>query len=428
MKVKAMISGMTVAAFLVLPLAMTTCWAATPQEKLLHSFGNGTDGLGPAAALIFDSEGNLYATTADGGIHGLGTAVVLSPGQGGSWSETIMHSFGRGTDGQSPLASLIEDGGGNFYGTTSNGGIHTNCADGCGTVFELSPQEGGGWTETVLHSFGGGNDGKEPMGELVMDSAGNLYGTTAFGGSHPCSGDGCGIVFELSRSQGGGWTETVLHNFGRSGDGEIPYSGLVFDSLGNLYGTTYYGGIHQAGTVFELSPNGSGGWSETVVHSLGNSATNDGANPTSSLIIDSNGNLYSTTAYGGIHLQGTVFELSPRQGGGWTEMVLHSFGNFITNDGQNPYAPLVMDGSGNLYGTTFMGGIHTQGIAFELSPAEDGGWSETVLHNFGATETDGEYPISGLILDSSGNLYGTTELGGTSPASGGTVFEITFTP
>ena len=332
-------------------------------ETVLYSFGNGTDGQNPSAGLILDMSGNLYGTTAAGGIHSKGTVFELSPREGGGWTETVLHSFGSGTDGASPYATLTFDGAGNLYGTTLDGGIH-----GRGTVFELSPRQGGEWSETVLHSFGSGTDGSQPYGELVFDAGGDLYGTTTGGGS---TGIG-GTVFELSPRQGGGWSETIIHSFGNGADGEGPTAGPIFDGSGSLYGTTAGGGIHGGGTVFELSPRQGGGWTETVIHSFGNGT--DGKAPYGGLIFDSSsGNLYGTTNQGGIHYCadfgescGTVFQLSPREGGGWTETVLHSFGK--GPDGAFPYSGLIRDASGHLYGTTFYGGIRGFGTAFEITP------------------------------------------------------------
>jgi uncharacterized repeat protein (TIGR03803 family) len=287
-------------------------------------------------------------------------------------------------------------------------------------VFELSPKHGGGWTETVIHSFGNGSDGTNPLGGVIFDGAGNLYGTTSAGGIH-----GGGTVFELSPKDGGGWTETVIHSFGNGNDGVQPsYENLIFDAAGNLYGTTFEGGIHGVGTVFELSPRPSSGWTEVVLHSF-NFNSSDGAGPEAGLIFDSNGNLYGTTAYGGIHDScpencGTVFELSPKTGG-WTEKILHSFGS--GTDGVNPVAALILDEAGNLYSTTAQGGIHTYGTVFEMLPKEGGGWTETVLHSFG-NPNDGVAPLAGLIADEAGNLYGTTNSGGIHN-NRGTVFEIT---
>ena len=396
-------------------ILVTSIWAVS-HESVLHSFNNnGTDGVNPYAGLIIDATGNLYGTTAGGGVHNLGMVFKLSPREGGGWTETVLHSFGHGTDGAGPYANLVMDAAGNLYGTTQLGGIH-----GAGTVFELSPEQGGGWTELVLHSFNdNGSDGSYPLAGLIMDAAGNLYGMTQQGGIHSCGGKNCGTVFELSPRQGGGWTETVLHSFNNNGsDGANPQAGLTMDAAGNLYGTTYRGGIHSSGTLFELSPREGGGWTETVLHSFGNGS--DGATPDSGLIVDAAGNLYGTTYFGGIHSDGTVFELSPREGGGWTEAVLHSFGN--GTDGMNPYAGLTIDATGNLYGTTVAGGLHSYGTAFELSPRQGGGWTETVLHSFG-NGTDGINPYASLLLDATGNLYGTTISGGIHTY--GTAFEIT---
>ncbi|MFZ0312326.1 MAG: choice-of-anchor tandem repeat GloVer-containing protein, partial [Candidatus Korobacteraceae bacterium] len=322
-----------------------------------------------------------------------------------------------------PIGGLIFDAAGNLYGTTYAGGTGsgTDCTSfsngvpGCGTVFELTPMGGGYWTETVLYSFcpqgGFCSDGEEPVGSLIFDAAGNLYGTTQFSGG----------VFELTPDGNGGWTETVLHVFGGDGDGYYPEAGVVFDAAGNLYGTTSYGGYYDYGTAFEVMPQAGGGWTETVVWSFGDGT--DGAYPEAGLILDAAGNLYGTNL-------GTAFELiKPHSGGNWTEQVLHDFGG--NNDGFAPYAGLVFDAAGNLYGTTYYGGTSGQhcnggsercGIAFELTPEAGGRWTETVLHDFG-NGSDGADPYASLILDSAGNLYGTTQKGG---AYGyGTVFELT---
>ena len=390
-------------------------------ETVLHSFGGGTDGGLPYAGLIFDGAGNLYGTTEAGGIYGGGTVFEFSPRQGGGWTETVLHNFNPATtDGSGPQASLIRDAAGNLYGTTTSGGIHF-----WGTAFELSPRQGGGWAEKVLHSFNdNGTDGFQPQAGLVLDGAGNLYGTTYQGGIHNnCFGSGCGTLFELSPNGSGGWTETVLHNFGNGTDGAGPYASLIFDGAGNLYGTTSDGGIHTFGAVFELSPRQGGGWTETVLHSFNINGL-DAAFPESQLILDAAGNLYGTAAGGGTGSVGTVFELSPQQGGGWTETVLYSF-NFDGTDGAGPaYASLVSDAAGNLYGTTSGGGTYDTGMAFELTPNGGGGWTEKVLYNFGKN-TDAALPYAGLIFDNAGNLYGTTVVGGIH--DWGAVFELTPT-
>ena len=386
-------------------LFMTSTGAA--QEKVLHVFLDDlVDGTTPQAGLIFDAAGNLYGTTAGGGPSGRGTVFELSPGAGGTWTEKVLWSFGNGTDGAQPYAGLIFDPAGNLYGTTDLGG-----AFGYGTVFELSPGAGGTWTEKVLHSFNNdGTDGIEPLAPLIFDAAGNLYGTTYQGGAY----NSYGTVFELSPAGGGTWTEKVLHSFGSGMDGEISYGGLIFDAAGNLYGTTAYGGTNDLGTVFELTPAAGGTWTEKVLHSFGSGT--DGTYPWAGLIFDAAGNLYGTTSGGGT-AGGTLFELTPAGGGTWTEQVLHNFGN--GTDGVTPQASLIFDGAGNLYGTTNGGGSYGGGTVFRFNAH-----GETLLYSFSGE--DGNNPYAGLILDVAGNLYGTTTGGGSDGE--GVAFEITNAP
>ena len=365
--------------------------------------------------------------------------------------EQVLYAFLGGNDGGNPTPNggLIFDSSGDLYGTTLYGG-GTACSSqdstGCGTAFELTPNGSGGWTETLLHSFAGGNDGSVPSSGLIFDQAGNLYGTTQLGGGTGCSGAGCGTAFELSPNGNGGWTETILYRFCSATnctDGAGP-QGLVFDDSGNLYGTTALGGQStcfegsQCGTVFELSPNGSGGWTETVLYSF--QGDSDGYLPTPGLVFDRSGNLYGTTHYGGAGLCtapnytgqgcGTAFELSPNGSGGWAETLIHTF--LATGDGTLPAAGPILDQAGNLYGTTQQGGTgdcDTCGTVFELSPGSGDVWAESILYSFqgsfGGGLTDGWDPSSGLIFDKDGNLYGTTYYGGSESGDGpGTVFEL----
>jgi uncharacterized repeat protein (TIGR03803 family) len=287
-------------------------------------------------------------------------------------------------------------------------------------VFELSPKVGGGWTEKILHNFNpnNGKDGDGPYAGLILDGSGNLYGTTAGGAIEN------GTVFEVSPKAGGGWAEKILRNFDNDGSSlSKPYAGLILDGTGNLYGTTAFGGVYGRGAVFELSPAGGGEWTETLLHSF-DDVSKEGGEPYASLILDGAGDLYGTTLYGGAYNSGAVFELMPAGGGNWTETVLHSF-NKNGPDGHYPNAGLIFDAAGNLYGTTTDGGASNDGIVFELTPAGGGVWTETALYIFKQRRNgkDGIFPYSGLVFDTVGNLYGTTYQGGTDGL--GTVFEIT---
>lgn len=366
------------------------------KETILYSFSGGAAGAVPLAGLIMDSSGNLYGTTQQGGKHGHGTAFKIS----GSGTETVLHSFGSSdNDGEDPQSTLVMDSAGNLYGTTPNGGAHAG-----GTVFEIAA----GDSESILYSFGAGFDGRTPDAGLIRDAAGNFYGTTQQGGIFHV-----GTVFKLSAAG----KETILHSFlalGMGADGQNPQGALVMDGAANLYGTTPYGGANTTGTVFKVTAQGT----EAVLYSFGSATPTDGRTPYAGVIIDSGGNLYGTTTYGGAngdeHGGGAAFTLSAAG----KETALYSFGAAAT-DGRNPYGSLVMDSDGNLFGTTQAGGAAGGGTVFELSSAG----KETVIHSFGASgASDGSAPHAALLIDSAGNLYGTTAGGG---AHGdGTVFKI----
>jgi len=372
---------------------VTSAFAAS--QKTLYSFtATRGDGAYPYAGVVFDSAGNLYGTTKYGGPSGDGIVFELSPNPDGSWSEKVLHEF-HWTDGAHPQASLIFDGSGNLYGTTVYGGTN-----GRGTVFELSPIAGG-WTERVLYNVGG-----HPSGPLIFDSSGNLYGTTL-------GLPGFGAVFELSPEADGTWSETILCNFaeglGDKENGWNPYSGLVFDAAGNLYGTTSSGGGHGDGSVFELTPSPDGTWTETL---LVHASFIHGGGPYDGLILDAAGNLYGTNSYGGAHNAGTVFRLSPVEGGGWTPETLFDFSGA---NGQDPHASLIIGPGGHFYGTTEEGGANDTGTVFELTQNPKGEWVE------GYFSLSGD-PAGSLIFDAEGNAYGTTIFGGIYGA--GSVFEI----
>jgi uncharacterized repeat protein (TIGR03803 family) len=374
---------------------------APGTESVLYSFlGGTTDGLRPAAGLIMDSAGNLYGTTSAGGPNistggpdGDGTVFEVRT----SGTQGVLYFFaGSPTDGLRPYAGLVMDSAGNLYGTTEAGGANLD-----GTVFKLSPTG----TETVLYSFGAVPDGSGPFAGLIMDGAGNLYGTTFAGGA--ASG---GTVFKLSPTG----AESVLYSFkGGSTDGDGPRAGLLVDSAGNLYGTTEFGGSSNDGTVFKLSTAGT----ETILYSF-KGGTSDGANPTyGALIMDSAGNLYGTTSAGGSSNDGTVFKLSPAG----TETILYSFKGG-TSDGAIPDSGVIADGAGNLYGITGSGGANNCGTVFKISAAS----TESILYSFAGGTSDGSGPV-GLMMDSAGNLYGTTNFGGAycvSQGGCGTVFKM----
>jgi uncharacterized repeat protein (TIGR03803 family) len=422
---------------LMLALAAPTLLAQV-SARVIDSF-TGANGSYPMGDLIFDRSGNVYGVDAYGGNvttyctnggKGCGTVFELSPLGGGKWQSTVLYTFsGTGTDGADPYAGLVRDASGNLYGTTYYGGNTAGCENGekgCGLVFELSPTSGGEWTETVIYKFNDGSSGYAPLGSLVFDSAGNLYGTAIIGGA---SGS-FGTVFELSPNSSGVWNETVLYTFQGGNDGEFPDSGVIFDNAGNLYGTVSSGGPNLGqGYVFKLSPNSSGEWTKTDLYVFHGS---DGNGP-AGLTFDKAGNLYGVTGSGGDTSGcygigcGVAYELSPNTSGEWTEMLLYTFDNSV---GTHPDSRLSFDAAGNIYGTAAGGGNKNGlGIVFKLSKSS-GEWQESTLHAFGGG-SDGGLP-SGLVLGPSGSLFGTASIGGNdsdciisrSERGCGVVFEI----
>jgi uncharacterized repeat protein (TIGR03803 family) len=423
----------------------TSAHASTYQ--VIHDFTGATGSI-PVGSLVADASGDFYGVTSQdtgetGKCAGLGCGNVfkLYKTAAGGWASTNLHKFAGGTkDGSSPQAGLAFDSAGNLYGTTWQGGLY-----GAGIAFELSPSPAStsGWTYSVIYNFGASYaDGEEPQTALAIDASGNLYGSTISGGNTTgyCHNLSCGVVYELSPSSSGTWTETVLHSFSGS-DGAWSRGTLVFDTAGNLYGTTEYGGNLTdcdgggCGTVYELSPNGSGGWTQTVLYNF--TGESDGKYPWyAGVIFDSAGNLYGTTGGGGHNSQcnggcGVIYELSPNGGGGWTETVIHSF----TGDDDTPGAAgawpeynLTADASGNLYGGAYWGGKDGDGVIYKLSPSGGGIWTESLLHYFTGGSA-GAYPYqSGLTFGSDGNLYGMTIGGGNVSDCNngcGTVFRVT---
>jgi uncharacterized repeat protein (TIGR03803 family) len=399
-------------AILIIALLVMPCAWAGPRYKVLYNFQGGRDGLWPSAALVADAAGNLYGVTAAGGLRGgegggCGTVFELRRGKTG-WVHKVLYRFpASATDGCRPLANLVFDATGGLYGTTYWGGDCNGLK--CGTVFTLRPSSKGEWKETVLHRFAGGNDGEGPSSGLVLDAAGNLYGTTANGGgsSTDCP-PACGTVYELTSLAGSGWSEQILHSFSYS-DGASP-SGLTFDDPGNLYGTAGMGGAYDEGVAFELSPNSGGGWNESTIYNFG--GFQDGACPDGPLTFHGP-NLYGATCFGGSGDYGTIFELKPGAKG-WTHSVLYSFAG--GKDGRYPGSPVLLDHSGNLYGTTSgdqgcAKGDHFRcGNVFGLKKQSGGQWKLQVLHSF-TGGTSGSFP-SNLIFHGEGKLFGVTFTGG----------------
>jgi uncharacterized repeat protein (TIGR03803 family) len=385
------------------------------QYEVLYAFGsNGdqTDGAGPQGKLLMDKVGNLYGTTAGGGL-GFGTVFELSRTQGGAWTETVLYNFctKQGcADGSLPTAGLISDQAGDLFGTTSNGGQGIG-----GVVFELSPPKAPGapWTEVTLYAFGanGTEDGCSPLGKLIFDAFGNLYGTTS-----ACGTGDAGTVFQLTPSGDGAWQESVLYNFCQGGDfspcpdGSGPVAGGSLDGIGNLYGTTERGGSKQfrgRGVVYRLSP-GLNGWTETVLYDFSTPSNLHGANPMGTINFDSAGNLYSTVRFGGQSGFGGVFRLSPSKQNEYTV----SFSGALSR----PMAGVLIDPrNGNLYGTSSGSGLDS-GSVFKVA-----GKKTSILYAF-TGGSDGGAPVAGLIADKNGHLYGTTQIGG--DFDQGVVFEI----
>lgn len=409
--------------FLLSTMIIGVLSAEAQTFRILHTFTGGADGATPEAGLTIDRGGRLYGTTGGAVIPGNNGSVFKVAKSGSDWTLSPLYNFAQQSDGYTPASTLVFGPNGALYGTTAYGGSVRDCdeGNGCGTVFQLQPPPTVcpsflcPWTETVLYNFAGGADGWLPE-QIIFDAAGNIYGVTNVGGTSPCNGDGCGTVYKLTPSNGS-WTKTILYNFMGADDGYSPVGGLVFDAAGNLYGTAY-GGSGGEGVVYELTPS-SPYWIEATLHSFQGS---DGDGPLGPLIADSSGNLYGVTSGGGASGDGTIFELV--QPGRWT---FESLYNFSDSPGTEPNGGLILDETGNLYGTTFSGGAFDGGVAFKLS-LSGGAWVATNLHDFASA--DGLEPNGGLVFDSNGNLYGTSIFGGN--FSGvclgigcGTVWEIT---
>jgi uncharacterized repeat protein (TIGR03803 family) len=387
----ALIRGLVV--FTVALLVAPGIWAK-PKFSVLARIPGGL-----RTGLTLDSKGNLYGVTGGGGTNGVGSVFEVSRNSKGRWIVTTLHSF-DGTDGSSPNGNLIFDAAGNLYGTAINGGLYDR-----GTVFELTPGSGGGWSFGVIYNFCPQYnclDGAEPDGGVTLGRDGSLYGTA--GGGPDC----CGVAYELTPGSGG-WNESVLYDFGsKPYDATASTAPLIFGKAGDLYGTSSFGGKYHSGTVFKLAHH-SDGWSERVLYSFcreGGYLCKDGAAPEGGLAFDAEGNLYGTTDGGGPYRAGVVFKLTPTDRN-WKEVILYGFGD--VEKGVAPASGIVRGNGGILYGTTALGGSggcnYGCGVVYKLAPKAHGKWAYTVLHKFDGT--DGGLPDGGVTRDERGSLYGT---------------------
>lgn len=392
---------------LVVTFLSFTMSAQAATYSVVRNFNQTAGGEIPYGQLLMDPQGNLYGAASAGGPGNSGTIFQLSPNGSGGWNYTTLYQCGTTNECTVPMGSLVMDQSGDLYGVTY-----------FGNVFELSPNGSGMWTATLVHAFNGGVDGNAPS-PLTLDAAGNLYGANATGGTN-----NLGYIFELSPTIGG-WSLIHLHDFsGSDGAESINTAGqqiaaLIQDADGNLYGTTAAGGSGTTcqggcGVVFKLQ-NQSGTWNETVLHSF---TGNDGAAPDAALLLDATGMLYGTTTSGGSNGKGVLFRMQ-QSSASWRMQILHNFTG-IHLDGAYPNAALTMDDAGNLFGATLAGGANLQGCqvmsdtgcgtVFELSPNSTGGWKMTILHAFSGRK-DGGFP-EGIVRDRNGNLFGGAEAGG----------------
>lgn len=385
-------------------LLETAAWAAN-TTKLIYSFAGGADGEYTDTELVMDSARNLYGTSVQGGTYASGTVFQVTP----EGVHTVLYNFTGGADGGEPYKGVTLDAQGNLYGTAVTGG-GGSCESGCGVVFKLT-NSGGAWTQTVIHAFTGA-DGSGPGSPASIDKHGNVFGTTPTGGKY-----GMGVIYVLE-PMGSGWKFRVVHHFTGGADGGGGSAGrLLIDGLGNLYGVCTVGGVNGFGTVYEVSLS-RGQVQFTTLYAFKDQP--DGALPYSGLVFDKAGNLYGTTYYAGANDLGTVYKLL-RGNGSWRETVLYSFKGKA--DGGNPISGLVADSSGNFYGTTSADGASCGcGTIFKMTRGSSGNWTESVAYRFPGSPNEGT-AYNGLVSDGAGHFYGATVNGGT--ANDGTIYEFT---
>jgi uncharacterized repeat protein (TIGR03803 family) len=386
--------------------------AGAANTTQIYSFAGGSDGEYTDTELVMDIAGNLYGTSVQGGAFGGGTVFQLAP-SGSGWTHTVLYNFTGGADGGEPYKGVTLDAHGNLYGTAVTGG-GGSCEGGCGVVYKLA-NSAGVWTQSVIHAFSGGKDGSGPGSPVAFDKRGNLYGTTPTGGAK-----GFGVVYEMKPGANGTWNLMVIHTFTGGTDGlGGSASRLLLDAVGNIYGVNTVGGANGFGNVYELAPSGGGKWQLTTLYSFQDQP--DGASPYGGVIFDKNGNLYGTTYYAGAKDVGTVYKLT-HNNGSWTESVIYSFKG--GSDGDSPISTLVTDAKGNLYGTTSDGGAAKCGCGtiFRVAPGSGGVWTESAVYRFPGTPKPG-FAYNGMVSDGKGNFYGATVHGGT--GNDGAIYQFT---
>jgi uncharacterized repeat protein (TIGR03803 family) len=376
--------------------------APASPERVVYSFAGDADGEYPSTDLITDGAGTLYGTSVEGG-RGGGTVFQLRPSRTG-WVHKVLYGFTSAADGGQPYGGVTLDSQGNLYGTAVVGGSGGSCVEsGCGVIFKLT-RSGGSWSESVIYNFTGGADGYGPGGGLTLGKDGSLYGMTPTGGAA-----GLGVIFQLKPAQGGKWTLNVIHTFTGGKDGATGSAGrLLLGPGGALFGVATVGGTFGNGTAFALAADSTGTWHFTPIYAF--KGQPDAGFPYGGLIADASGNLYGTTYYDGANDLGTVYELSP-SAGGWTERVLYSFQGGL--DGQNSISTLARDAAGNMYGTTSEGGSAgcSCGTIFKMTPSSDGTWKESVAYRFNGVP-DAAFAYNGLVA-MAGRFFGATVHGGT---------------
>lgn len=388
---------------------------ARAATDVVYSFEGDEDGEYPSTELVVDAAGNLYGTSVQGGEVGGGTVFQLTPSQGG-WVHTVLYSFTGGADGGQPYGGVTLDGQGNLYGTAVIGGTGGTCVEeGCGVVYKLT-KSGDNWTQSVVYNFTGGDDGYGPGSPVTIGGDGSLYGMTPTGGAY-----GLGVIFQLKPDQGGDWLFRVIHAYTGGEDGGAGSAGrMLLDESGALYGVATVGGEHGKGTAFRLRRTQGGAWRFKTIYAF--KGQPDAGFPYGGLARDGAGNLYGTTYYDGANNLGSVYQLAQSSLGKWRERVLYSFKGGA--DGSNSISNLVLDGAGNLYGTTSEGGAPgcSCGTIFKLARGNDGKWTESVVHRFEGTP-DGAYPYAGMVRGEDGSLYGATVHGGEDDE--GSVYQFT---